>query len=303
ATLDKLKNLLPDCNCRAGAAAIVDLAVETGADIMLCAIVGTSGVLPVLRALENHIPVALASKEVLVMAGEMVMAASRKYQTPIIPVDSEHSAIFQCLQSCRKPEEVKSLVLTASGGAFINLKVEELQQVDFKAALQHPVWKMGPKVTIDSASLMNKALEMIEAHHLFNVPEDKIKVVIHRQSVIHSMVEFVDGALLAQMSVPDMRFAIQYALSHPMRVNGNLPEFDFAKFGQISFELPDAAKYPALDLGRRAMRIGGTMPTVLNAANEVAVERFKQGAVKFPDIWKIVTEAMDKHHAVALESL
>ena len=303
ASLEKLRSLLPDCHCRAGEAAIADLAVESGADIMLCAIVGTAGVLPVMRALENHIPVALASKEVLVMAGEMVMAACRKYRTPIIPGDSEHSAIFQCLQNCRQADEVKNLILTASGGAFINLSAEQLRRVDFKAALQHPVWKMGPKVTIDSASLMNKALEMIEAHHLFNVPENKIKVVIHRQSVIHSMVELVDGALLAQMSVPDMRFAIQYALSYPQRLDGGLPKFDFAKLGQISFELPDEVKYPALNLSRQAMRIGGTMPTVLNAANEVAVERFKQGAVRFPDIWKIVDETMEKHHAVTLDTL
>ena len=300
---DQLSAVLPGhCRALAGLDGILEMVRADNVDMVLCSIVGTGGLIPVMEALRAGREIALASKEVLVMAGSVVMPMVKRYHTRLIPVDSEHSAIYQCLGS-RAPANVERLILTASGGPFRKASPEEMKNATWERALAHPTWSMGQKVTIDSATLMNKALEMIEAHHLFNVPENKIKVVIHRQSVIHSMVELVDGALLAQMSVPDMRFAIQYALSYPQRLDGGLPKFDFAKLGQISFELPDEVKYPALNLSRQAMRIGGTMPTVLNAANEVAVERFKQGAVKFPDIWKIVDETMEKHHAVTLDTL
>lgn len=286
-----------------GEAALLELAGRPEVDIVLCAIVGTAGLRPVLAALEAGKTVALASKEVLVMAGELVMAAAKRHGGAIIPVDSEHSALFQCLAG-RRPEEVARLILTASGGAFRDLSAEALKQVDCAAALRHPVWSMGPKVTIDSASLMNKALELVEAHHLFSMPPEKLDVVIHPQSVVHSMLELVDRSLLAQFSVPDMRFAIQYALSWPDRLPGDaLPRLDFAAGVKLEFFTPDRRKYPSLDFARTAMEQGGALPAVMNAANEVAVAKFRAGAIRFPAIWTIIEKTMAAHSGPAAPAL
>jgi 1-deoxy-D-xylulose-5-phosphate reductoisomerase len=291
----KLRDLAPSqCQVGAGEQALVDLVTRDDVDIVLCAIVGTGGLMPVIAALQADKDVALASKEVLVLAGKIVMAAAAKSKGRIIPVDSEHSAIFQCLEG-RDPASAARLILTASGGAFRNATHEEMRDSDYASALAHPTWSMGPKVTIDSASLMNKALEIIEAHFLFNVPYEKIDVVIHPQSIVHSMVEFIDGTVLAQMSTPDMRFPIQYALTWPHKHPGSLEPLDFTKFSDLTFEVPDRKRFPSLDFAYESLRQGGDMPAVMNAANEVAVEKFRRGEIKFTEIWTIIEKTMAAH--------
>ena len=293
--LAQLRSLAPPhCQIAAGEEAMIELATRPEVDIVLCAIVGTGGLAPVLAAIRAGKDIAIASKEILVMAGEIVMAEAASHRVKILPVDSEHSAIFQCLEG-RAPEDVKQLILTASGGPFRNLPTAELERVTPDMALRHPTWSMGTKVTIDSASMMNKALEVIEAKWLFDVTPDRIGVVIHPQSLIHSMVEFVDGTILAQMSTPDMRFPIQYALTWPRKLPGGLTPFDFRKFSQLTFELPDRHRFPALDFAFHALREGGTLPAVMNAANETAVEKFRQQEIKFTDIWKIIDKTMAAH--------
>ena len=277
----------------AGPQSLEQLAVLDGADMVLVAIVGTGGLRPTLAALNAGKDIALASKEVLVMAGELVMDAARRGGRRILPVDSEHNAIFQCLEG-HDLRHVKRLILTASGGPFRTWPEDKLRAVTREEALRHPTWRMGEKITIDSATLFNKGLEMIEARWLFGLGIGSIDVVIHPQSIVHSMVEFVDGSVLAQMSHSDMRFPIQYALTWPDRLAGSLPRLEFAKLGKLDFEEPRSDVFPALDLARQAAERGGTVPAVLNAANEVAVAEFLGGRVAFPRIWEIVARVLDE---------
>ncbi|MDD5728123.1 MAG: 1-deoxy-D-xylulose-5-phosphate reductoisomerase [Victivallales bacterium] len=286
----------PETVVMGGMPAVRELVVREDVDLVLCAIIGTGGLLPVLDALRAGKTVALASKEVMVMAGELVAAAARAGGGKIIPVDSEHSAIFQCLDG-RNRDEVKRIILTASGGAFRDAGREQINNATYEDALAHPTWDMGAKVTIDSASMMNKALEIIEAAYLFGLPPEKIDVVIHREAIVHSMVEFVDGCVLAQMSEPNMCFPIQYAMLYPERVVNSMKSLDLASWGMLHFSAPDREKFPALDFAYEALRQGGTMPAVMNAANEVAVEKFRRGEIAFPKIWAAVSEVMASHQA------
>ena len=277
----------------AGSQSLEQLAVIEDADMVLVAIVGTGGLRPTLAALKAGKDIALASKEVLVMAGELVMEAARRGGRRILPVDSEHNAIFQCLEG-HESRHVKRLILTASGGPFRTWPEERLRGVTREEALRHPTWRMGEKITIDSATLFNKGLEMIEARWLFGLGIGNVDVVIHPQSIVHSMVEFIDGSVLAQMSHSDMRFPIQYALTWPDRLAGSLPRLEFAKLGKLDFEEPRSDVFPALDLARQAAERGGTVPAALNAANEVAVAEFLAGQVAFPRIWEIVARVLDE---------
>ena len=286
----------------AGAQGLVDLVEASDADMVLVAIVGTSGLAPALAAIEAGKHLAVASKEILVMAGEAVMGAAARKGVRVLPVDSEHNAIFQCLDG-RQDSEVRRLLLTASGGPFRQMPAKDLKSVTVSQALKHPTWEMGRKITIDSATLFNKGLEMIEARWLFDVPMDKIEVVVHPQSIVHSMVEFVDHSILAQLSHSDMCFPIQYAVTWPDRVTNRLEPLDFTKLGELRFEPPRTDDFPALNLARRAGNVGGTLPAVLNAANEVAVEAFLSGGIRFPAIWETVAAVMDDHVVVDHPSL
>jgi 1-deoxy-D-xylulose-5-phosphate reductoisomerase len=288
---------------RAGAEGVASLAAECDAEVVLCALVGMAGLAPVMAALGAGRDVALATKEVLVAAGAIVTREAARVGAQILPVDSEHSALFQCLAGNRGPEQVKRLVLTASGGPFAANERIDLEKVTVREALKHPRWEMGRKVTIDSASLMNKGLEIMEAHWLFGVPVERIDVLIHPESIVHSMVEFVDGSVLAQLSPPDMRFAIQCALTWPERCDGGLPALDLAASGPLHFRHPDRSRFPCLDLACAAATRGGTMPAVLNAANEIAVEKFLAGDLRFPGIWALVAAVMERHRPVADPSL
>ena len=276
---------------------LVELASLPEADIVLVAIVGTAGLKPALAALEKGKDLAVASKEILVMAGEQVMAAAAKTGRRVLPVDSEHNAIFQCLKGNlegKDPSTVKRLILTCSGGPFRRATSSELAMVTPEQALRHPTWSMGRKITVDSATLFNKGLEMIEARWLFGIPMEKIDVVIHPQSIVHSMVEFVDGSILAQLGSTDMALPIQYALTYPDRVAGPCAPLDLTAMGNLEFEAPRSDLFPALDLARLAGTAGGTLPAVLNAANEAAVESFLAGRIPFPGIWESVARAMDE---------
>ncbi|HEV2965862.1 MAG TPA: 1-deoxy-D-xylulose-5-phosphate reductoisomerase, partial [Chthoniobacterales bacterium] len=278
-----------------------EIARLEGADMVLIAIVGTAGLHPALDAIETGKDLAVASKEILVMAGEAVTSAAQKSGVKILPVDSEHNAIFQCLDG--RPSEVRRIILTASGGPFREMRASELGGVTVEQALKHPTWNMGPKITIDSATLFNKGLEMIEAHWLFGVGMDRVEVVIHPQSIVHSMVEFADGSTLAQMSYSDMCFPIQYAVTWPDRVPNTLPPLDFSTLGKLEFEIPRYDDFPALNLARRAGETSGTLPAVMNAANEVAVAAFLNRQIRFPQIWKTVAQVMDRHQVVAHPNL
>ncbi len=281
---------------------LVELATMPEADIVLIAIVGTAGLEPALAAIRAGKDLAVASKEILVMAGELVMSEARKHGVKVLPVDSEHSAIFQCLEG-RNPVDVKRLILTASGGPFRQTPRERFEHITVAEALKHPSWNMGQKITIDSATLFNKGLEMIEARWLFNTEIDRVDVVVHPQSIIHSMVEFRDGSILAQLSVPDMRFPIQYALTCPHRLPNSMPPTDLTKIGELTFETPDPEKFTSLRLAREAGRACGTMPAVFNAANEVAVARFVDGQIRFTEIFETVEKVMCAHRPVASPSL
>lgn len=274
-----------------GEEGLCEVATHPEVDIVLIAIVGTAGLLPALAAIDAGKDIAVASKEILVMAGEIITAAARKKGVKILPVDSEHNAIFQCLQGS-DASTVRCLHLTCSGGAFRDLPASELAGVTPEMALRHPTWSMGPKITIDSATLFNKGLEMIEARWLFDVPIDQIEVVIHPQSIVHSLVEFVDGSILAQLSCTDMQFPIQYALTWPERLGGPSARLDLKSMGSLEFFEPRKDDFPALELARKAAKLGGTMPAVLNAANETAVPYFLGRQIPFPWIWKSVEAAM-----------
>ena len=272
---------------------LVELATLPEADLVLVAIVGTAGLKPALAAIEHGKDLAVASKEILVMAGETVMQAAAKNGARILPVDSEHNAIFQCLEG-REISAVRRLILTCSGGPFRHTPKEEFAAITPEHALRHPTWQMGKKITIDSATLFNKALEMIEARWLFGLPIAQVEVIVHPQSIIHSMVEFVDGSTLAQMSHSDMCFPIHYAVTWPDRVPNSLKPLDFAELARLDFEAPRRNDFPALDLAAEAGTRGGTLPAVLNAANEIAVEAFLAGKIRFPKIWDIVARVMAK---------
>jgi 1-deoxy-D-xylulose-5-phosphate reductoisomerase len=306
-----------------GAAGLREIAAMPDAEMVLIAIVGTGGLSPALAAIAAGKDLAVASKEILVMAGETVTDAARKYGVKILPVDSEHNAIFQCLEGrlqssdfriqskeaprrseprSLKPEtlaDVRRIILTASGGPFRETPSEDFDTITVEQALKHPTWNMGPKITIDSATLFNKGLEMIEAHWLFGVEMQRVEVIIHPQSIVHSMVEFSDGSVLAQMSHSDMCFPIQYAVTWPERVPNSLPPLDFGTLSKLEFFTPRYTDFPALGLARRAGETGGTMPAVLNATNEIAVAAFLRRDLRFAEIWSVVEQVMDRHRSVA----
>ena len=261
------------------------------ADMVVSAIVGAAGLLPTLAAIRSGKDIALANKETLVMAGRLIMAEVAKQQVRLLPVDSEHSAIAQALEAGRK-EDVARIILTASGGPFLHLDRESLWQVTPDQALHHPNWEMGRKISIDSATLMNKGLEVIEAYWLFDVPLDRIEVLVHPQSIVHSLVEFVDGSVVAQLGIPDMRVPISYALSYPERLETGLSRLNLTECSNLSFLKPDTGRFPALQTAYEACKRGGCLPAVLNAANEVAVAAFLKGRLKFPEIGEVVAETM-----------
>jgi 1-deoxy-D-xylulose-5-phosphate reductoisomerase len=281
---------------------LLKLATLPEADIVLIAIVGTAGLQPALAAIRAGKDIAVASKEILVMAGEIVMAEARKHGVKVLAVDSEHSAIFQCLED-KPPESVRQIWLTASGGPFREKPAAEFADITVEQALKHPSWEMGRKITIDSATLFNKGLEMIEARWLFDIEMPRVRVVVHPQSVIHSMVEFIDGSMLAQLSTPDMCLPIQYALTYPARAASDRVQTNLAEIGRLDFEEPDPDRFPALNLARRAGEVGGTLPAVLNAANEIAVDAFCAGEISFTEITSTVSRTMDAHDWVAEPTL
>jgi len=282
----------------AGQKGLREIARLTNAEMVLVAIVGTGGLRPALAAIEAGKDLAVASKEILVMAGEIVMREARDNDVQVLPVDSEHNAIFQCLEG-KSSLDVRRIILTASGGPFRETPGKDFDSIIPEQALKHPTWNMGPKITIDSATLFNKGLEMIEAHWLFGVEMKRVEVVIHPQSIVHSMVEFADGSTLAQLSYSNMCFPIQYAVTWPHRVPNSLPPLDFSKLSRLEFFTPRYDDFPALNLARRAGETGGTLPAVMNAANEIAVAGFLDRQVRFPDIWQIVEEVMNRHTSVA----
>ena len=289
-------------NVQCGDEGLLALATLPEADIVLIAIVGTAGLQPALAAIRAGKDIAVASKEILVMAGETVMAEARKHGVKVLAVDSEHSAIFQCLDG--KPvDSIRQIWLTASGGPFREKPADEFADITVEQALKHPSWEMGRKITIDSSTLFNKGLEMIEARWLFDIEMPRVKVVVHPQSVIHSMVEFVDGSILAQLSTPDMCLPIQYALTYPARVASARVQTSLAESGQLDFEEPDVERFPALDLARQAGDEGGTLPAVLNAANEVAVEAFCERQLSYMGITESVAAVMAAHEVVAQPAL
>jgi len=277
-----------------GVEGLIRVATHPEVDQVVSAIVGAVGLIPTLSAIKTGKPIALANKETLVMAGKIVMEEAKQNHVQILPVDSEHSAIFQALLGHRK-EDVHRLVLTASGGPFLNLPASRLHEVTVKEALNHPRWEMGKKITIDSASLMNKGLEVIEAHWLFNIPIEKIVILIHPQSVVHSMVEYVDGSMVAQMGIADMKVPISYALSFPERLPLNLPRLDLSRNEALNFSQPDLERFPCLKLAYQAIEIGESMPAVLNAANEIAVSAFLEGTLKFTEIPLFLQRVMGEH--------
>src|SRR6266513_938387 len=290
----------------AGQKGLREIARLTNAEMVLVAIVGTGGLRPALAAIEAGKDLAVASKEILVMAGEIVMREARDNDVNVLPVDSEHNAIFQCLEGKRSTfnttldvSDVRRIILTASGGPFRETPRKEFESITPEQALKHPTWNMGPKITIDSATLFNKGLEMIEAHWLFAVEMDRVEVVIHPQSIVHSMVEFADGSTLAQLSYSNMCFPIQYAMTWPDRVPNTLPPLDFSKLSKLEFSTPRYDDFPALNLAGSAGETGGTLPAVMNAANEVAVAAFLDRQVRFPEIWRIVEQVMNRHTPVA----
>jgi 1-deoxy-D-xylulose-5-phosphate reductoisomerase len=323
--LDELRtnlNYKPEIFC--GEAGLREIASRVASDMVLIAIVGTGGLRPALSAIEAGKDLAVASKEILVMAGEIVMRESREKGVHVLPVDSEHNAIFQCLEgrvmqqsqsqsptlNAQRPapnadssafdvSDVRRIILTASGGPFRETPADEFSNITVEQALKHPTWNMGPKITIDSATLFNKGLEMIEAHWLFGVKMAQVEVVIHPQSIVHSMVEFADGSVLAQLSYSNMCFPIQYAITWPDRVPNSLPPLDFGKLAELKFAQPRYGDFPALNLARRAGATGGTLPAVLNAANEVAVSSFLEKRMRFPQIWQTVEQVMNVHESIA----
>ena len=305
-------------NVLSGRESLCEIASLSEADTVVCAVVGLAGLRPVLAAIESGKDVALATKEVLVSSGDLVMRRRAEAGVRILPIDSEHSALFQCLQSgawmpacvreAAAPAEIMAenriarLILTASGGPFRNRSDLDLDSVTPEQALCHPNWRMGKKVTIDSATMMNKGLEILEAHELFNIPVSRIGVLVHPQSIVHSLVEFRDGNLLAQLSQPDMRFPIQFALTWPERHEVAMPKLNLAEVGQLSFSEPDESRFPCLRLAREAMVTGGTLPAVMNAADEIAVDAFLQGRIRFTGIGRLIETVLSRHEVLPCDS-
>lgn len=296
---EKLLKLIlkPKLKICLGETGLIKMVENPKTDSVVIATSGTISLIPTLKAIKNKKRVLMANKESLIVAGDLINKNLKKYKSEFLPLDSEHSAIFQCLKGENK-KEVKNLILTCSGGPFRNFSENQLKNVKKEDVLSHPVWKMGPKITVDSATLMNKGFEVLEAHYLFGVPFEKIKVVVHPECVIHSMVEFVDGVIKAQLSVPDMRLPIEYALFHPKRVSGFLPDLDLIKIKNLSFFEPDIKKFPCLNLAIGAGKTGGTMPIALVFANEIAVNRFLEGEIKFLDIPKIIKKILESHKPI-----
>jgi 1-deoxy-D-xylulose-5-phosphate reductoisomerase len=271
-------------------------------DILINALVGFSGLEPTVTAIKNKIDVALANKESLVTGGELIKKLINDFKVNLIPIDSEHSAILQCLIG-EKSEDIARLILTASGGPFLNREIDDFKNITLQEALNHPNWKMGKKITIDSATLMNKGLEVIEASWLFNIPQNKIDVVIHPQSIIHSMVEFIDGSIKAQMGIPNMRIPIQYALTYPNRLENKNDRLDLLKLQELNFFEPDLKKFPCLKIAYKALEEGGTAPTIMNAANEVAVELFLNSKIKFTEIYEIIEKTLNTLPAKKIKNI
>jgi 1-deoxy-D-xylulose-5-phosphate reductoisomerase len=281
---------------------VTEVARASEADVVISAIVGGAGLVPTLAAIKSGKTIALANKEPMVMAGKLMTDEARRRGVPILPVDSEHSAVFQSLVGHRR-RDVKRIILTASGGPLWDYPAADLRDVTPERALQHPNWKMGAKITIDSATLMNKGLEVIEARWLFDIPESRIDVLVHRESIIHSLVEYEDRSVIAQLGLPDMRTPISYAMRYPERMALDLPSLDLTEIGRLTFFKPDHGRFPCLRLGYEALGIGGTMPAVMNAANEIAVDAFLHGGIRFPDIAEIIESTMDAHAARDMDSL
>jgi 1-deoxy-D-xylulose-5-phosphate reductoisomerase len=298
-----LAELLVGTNCRvaAGEEALIE-ASSGDADLVIAAIVGCAGLRPVMAAVESGKMIALANKEALVTAGELMTDSAAANGATLLPVDSEHNAIFQCLAGNRA-EDVAKITLTASGGPFRTASAELISAATPAQAIAHPNWSMGAKISVDSATLMNKGLELIEAHYLFGLPSSRLEVIIHPQSVVHSMVEFVDGSVLAQLGSPDMRIPIAYALAWPARMETPAQRLDLTSVGRLDFEIPDLERFPALRLARESLEAGGPAPIVLNAANEVAVANFLAGHIRFPDIATLVQEALSKANYDAPSSI
>ena len=292
ARYEELKGLLPGTKCLSGIEGMAEAAAAPETDILLCAVAGADGLLPVIAALKAGKKVAIASKEVLVLAGELVMKLARPGQ--LLPVDSEHAGVWQCLERCGE-KEVKKIIITASGGPFRLREKEKILNATVEEALRHPTWNMGKKITIDSASMMNKALELVEANRLFKVTADQLGVIVHPQSKVHAMVELTDGSLLAQIAIPDMRLPVAWALTHPERGAFDFPPYDWVKGGVMEFFEPDTEKFPSFGFADAAMRKGGTLPGVMSAVNDIAVERFLNREIPFGGIWKIIGRMMESH--------
>ena len=302
--IDSLRNSLPGNSVQilSGSNSVKEMVSRENVDIVLSAIVGGAGLPAAIEVIKNRKTLALANKEALVMAGGLIMPLAKENDVSIIPVDSEHSAVLQALRAGRR-DEVKKIIITASGGPFRNHPIEKLSEVTKEEALNHPTWSMGNKITIDSATMMNKALEVIEAKWLFDLDATQIEVVIHPESIIHSLVEFCDGSVIAQMGLPDMKVPIQFALTYPDRENGNVKSLDLAELGTLNFQKPDMDKFPALRLGYEVVEKGGTMGATFNAANEVAVQEFLDNKIKFTDIAKTVEHVMNDHNFISNPTL
>lgn len=300
---ERLKSEFPGITFVYGNKGLTEVAAHTGADILVNAVIGSVGLGPTLEAIRSGITIAIANKETLVAAGDIVMEEARKHNVPLLPVDSEHSALFQSLNG-ENPKQISKLILTASGGSFRNQTREELANVTVEEALAHPNWSMGNKLTIDSATMMNKGLEVIEAHHLFSMPYEQIDVLLHRESIIHSMVEFEDTSVMAQLGSPDMRVPIQYALTYPERIPmQNAKRLRLEEIGQLHFEKMDFTRFKALALAYAAGKEGGTMPTAMNAANEIAVSLFMNGKIPFLEIENIIERVMESHQTIVKPNL
>ena len=301
--IDALKELVGDLDVEivSGQEGTVSAASFSEADLVVSGVDGSAGLLPGLSALKAGKNLALANKETLVIAGELVLKEAERTHTRIIPIDSEHSAIFQVLNG-EKPERIKKIILTASGGPFRTFTLKQMENVTVKEALNHPNWSMGAKITIDSSTMMNKGLEYIEAKWLFGV-DTKVEIIVHAQSIIHSMIEFVDTSIIAQLGIPDMRVPIAYALTYPDRFESELPSLDLASMGNLTFEAPDFERFPCLKLAMDAMEMGQTMPAVLNAANEIAVQAFLDELIPYKDIAEIIRMVMQNHSPVSLHEL
>lgn len=290
----ELQKRIPHVKVVGGMEGLLEMAAYESVDLVVAAMTGSVGILPTARAISCGKTIALANKEVLVSAGDQILKLAKQHNVQLLPIDSEHNAIFQCLQGSHQ-KEIRRIILTASGGPFSRSSQEELNTITIEKALAHPTWRMGAKVTIDSSTLMNKGLEVIEAHFLFGVAVDKIEVVIHPQSVIHSIVEFIDGSMIAQLSEPNMLFPIQYAMTYPERKEGLLPPFDFSKARSLEFAPPDLKKFPCLDLAYYALSKGGSLPCYLNAANEKLVERFLKGEIHWQEIGSKLEKLLMRH--------